>query len=1072
MDKRLLSRGLAMATTSALALMLAMASQAGALAQPAQNQPQTAAPPGSDTVDDLVVTGTRASLQSAIDRKKNANTTVDSIVAEDIAQFPDKNIGEALQRITGVSLQRDFGEGAKVSIRGVEPDLNRVEINGMSVLSNDGTGNRAASFQELAAELVQSIDVIKGYTADMTEGGLGGTVSIRTRRPLDLRKPFMSLTASAQYMELIGSTKPRGNFTAGRKWWDGRLGLIANITYSDTELRNDYLRGTSWARFSNTSTTYPGATSASAVLYDYDNSPEKTFTNPTYASAATKADCPAGTSTAALTCLAQWNDFLPMIPRYGIWERREQRTSGLFTGEFRATDHLRLFAEANINKRKQHLTDYNFQFDAGSSTSPSRVFARTYDRNGAVQTLSTATSTLGLYPGAPQAVVDANHNVIDFQLAPYAPTTTTGSASNFTTQHRDFNFDFLSTYYNAGFNYKTPNFILDGVFGTSRARSIDDTNLLAFSASLPNVRVQISPTGAPVFTPPAGYSFDDPATYVKPALQQNGTPYTPTSTTPLPYSVLTQYQPKEFYSSEDTGKIDGDWFFEMPFLYKFEAGYQYRQTTTTTYQGAGYTTYDPNDPTRAAIYVQSPNRQTTISIDNGAPTGFTTVAPPITTPGQVSTTARRVTSADLLQFLTDNSKRTPGAFYSGAPDPGIAVPMTWFSPDAQKAASSGFLDLAGYNHDLVRRAPGRNAAGVVVGQFDQLPTRQTLERVHAFYEQLSYRTDLFGMKLHGNFGLRTIKTEVAASGALTNSYRTSAGGTVNTANNRTILVDIKKSYWDRLPSFNAALDVTDKLVIRAGYAKLLSRPKVADLVPSGTCTVNDYPDAPEDACSLGNPGLEPYRATQYDLGVGYYFNRDTLISVAAFYKDVDTFILPRKSVGLVDLFGDGVLYDVTQPVNGQGAKIQGVEISAQTAFTFLPAPWDGFGVQANYTFSEAKNVGLQDPTTFEDLPFPGLSRDTYNLIVYYEKGPLSTRLAYNGRSTYMTSVGTYSGLYRDPTNYLDGKVTWRFKNGLSVFLEGQNLTGEIERSTAGQPTRLLDGWYSGRRFFMGATFRY
>lgn len=147
------------------------------LAAPASMAQQNAPSSGlqAETVDEVIVVGTRASLQSAIERKKKAGTVVDSVVAEDIAQFPDKNIGEALQRITGVQLQRDFGEGVAVSIRGIEPDLNRVEVNGVSLLGNGGAGQRGADFREFASELVKSIDVFKGFTADMTEGGIGGT---------------------------------------------------------------------------------------------------------------------------------------------------------------------------------------------------------------------------------------------------------------------------------------------------------------------------------------------------------------------------------------------------------------------------------------------------------------------------------------------------------------------------------------------------------------------------------------------------------------------------------------------------------------------------------------------------------------------------------------------------------------------------------------------------------------------------------------------------------------------------------------------------------------------------------
>jgi iron complex outermembrane receptor protein len=124
-------RRAAIATTSLLALAASLALTTGAHAQSAGAQAEDKA----NTIDEVVVVGTRASLQSAMNRKKRNGTISDSIVAEDISQFPDKNVGEALGRITGVQLARDFGEGNAVSIRGVEPDLNRVEINGMSTLS-------------------------------------------------------------------------------------------------------------------------------------------------------------------------------------------------------------------------------------------------------------------------------------------------------------------------------------------------------------------------------------------------------------------------------------------------------------------------------------------------------------------------------------------------------------------------------------------------------------------------------------------------------------------------------------------------------------------------------------------------------------------------------------------------------------------------------------------------------------------------------------------------------------------------------------------------------------------------
>ena len=121
-------------------LAVTLAGAPAALAQTAeQGEQATSKPQTAQELETIDVVGVRASLRDALEHKRNAGTVSDSIVAEDIAQFPDKNVGEALSRVTGVQLSRDFGEGQSVSIRGVDPALNRVEINGMSVMSANGT---------------------------------------------------------------------------------------------------------------------------------------------------------------------------------------------------------------------------------------------------------------------------------------------------------------------------------------------------------------------------------------------------------------------------------------------------------------------------------------------------------------------------------------------------------------------------------------------------------------------------------------------------------------------------------------------------------------------------------------------------------------------------------------------------------------------------------------------------------------------------------------------------------------------------------------------------------------------
>jgi iron complex outermembrane receptor protein len=159
--------------------------------------PQLARAQTAPTNADIIVSGIRQSLANALNTKRNSDQVVDAISAEDVGKFPDKNVGEALQRITGVQIQRAGGEGSAVSIRGVDPGLIRVEINGQSTLSTaagpaaGSATNPAVEFRDIPAEFISRLEVVKSASADMTEGGLGGTVRIITRRPFD-KKPYLA----------------------------------------------------------------------------------------------------------------------------------------------------------------------------------------------------------------------------------------------------------------------------------------------------------------------------------------------------------------------------------------------------------------------------------------------------------------------------------------------------------------------------------------------------------------------------------------------------------------------------------------------------------------------------------------------------------------------------------------------------------------------------------------------------------------------------------------------------------------------------------------------------------------
>ncbi|WP_292151586.1 TonB-dependent receptor plug domain-containing protein, partial [Brevundimonas sp.] len=185
-------------SSSALALMTGLMLPAAALAQTAPTGPQSE---DATSLDEIIVTGVRASLDRAMDIKRNSSGVVDAISAEDIGKFPDTNLAESLQRVSGVSINRVNGEGSEVTVRGFGGGFNLVTLNGRqmptaNVVAVGGDQNvdfatatsRSFDFSNIASEAVGRLEVYKTGRAEMPSGGIGATINVVTRRPLDNRE--------------------------------------------------------------------------------------------------------------------------------------------------------------------------------------------------------------------------------------------------------------------------------------------------------------------------------------------------------------------------------------------------------------------------------------------------------------------------------------------------------------------------------------------------------------------------------------------------------------------------------------------------------------------------------------------------------------------------------------------------------------------------------------------------------------------------------------------------------------------------------------------------------------------
>ena len=178
---------------SPLALAVSLAMAGGGVTAYGQEGSPAAEGEQSETIEEVLVVGIRQSLKQSMDLKRNRDGVVDAITAEDIGDFPDGNLAESLQRITGVSIDRERGEGAKVTVRGFGPHFNLVLLNGRQLATSDGT-NRSFDFGNLASEGISAVEVYKSGQADVPTGGIGSTLNIRTTRPLEA--PGMNFTAA------------------------------------------------------------------------------------------------------------------------------------------------------------------------------------------------------------------------------------------------------------------------------------------------------------------------------------------------------------------------------------------------------------------------------------------------------------------------------------------------------------------------------------------------------------------------------------------------------------------------------------------------------------------------------------------------------------------------------------------------------------------------------------------------------------------------------------------------------------------------------------------------------------
>lgn len=359
------------------------------------------------------------------------------------------------------------------------------------------------------------------------------------------------------------------------------------------------------------------------------------------------------------------------------------------------------------------------------------------------------------------------------------------------------------------------------------------------------------------------------------------------------------------------------------------------------------------------------------------------------------------------------------------------IPRSWAVPITSAFYNTLFTDAIA-NAPLT--AGDRRASYVVT------------EKIIGSYVRADYAFPLGDINISGNVGVRYVHTDQVASGTLTLGTTPTPASFPQTFNN-----------W--LPSFNLRAELTPNLIGRLAASRVLTRPNMTQTAPQ----ISVSTDAP--TASGGNPDLKPFLATQLDSSLEWYFRSNASLTGAVFYKKMDDYITAQNVN--IDIPGRGTVLLSTQ-VNGGDAKVYGIEAAYNQVFTFLPEPFDGLGFQASYTHTSVRSNYTAGARPIVNQLI-GLSKNSYNLVGFYDKGPVSARLSYVWRGRYLASNGstTQTEAYVAPFGSLDGNLSLRILPKTLVSLEGINLAGAKAYSYNGIKQRYNEIQYYGRTILFG-----
>jgi TonB-dependent receptor len=1099
-------------------------------------QASTTAPPdqssAKSTADDsalaeVIVVGVKQAIATSQYVKKEASTFVDSITATDIGAFPDKSASDALQRIPGITVNRlqsnddsthPSGEPTNILIRGLTQV--RTEFNGRDTFTADS--GRGLNFNDISPELLSRADAYKNQTADMIEGGIAGTVDLRTRLPFDQEGHVLVGSVQGDFGTLSNQLTPAYSVLASDSIRTdfGRFGLLLDYSRShvitrtesviddkiDTYCSSGYgtvahaivnpdgsipctsnvFGGTGWAfapdgiRYSQVD--YDRDRIGSTIAGQYENNSK------------------------SLLATVQYTD----SSYHNKW--LEDASHAILDGTYYGTPAFDPRASSILAGSSGLVFGSNGMLQSGLLTQPHGSWAGSYSAN-----IQDAINTGSAVPGVP-FVNDCG---------PGFTCTTTRDGLYFQNETRDFNHSEDTKEISAHVKWD----ILSRLHADFDAQYIDshvgNHDILVATGSMADYQYSLGSNGVPQvqFLPGDNVNYaagglSNPHNYWIPFIQGH---------------------------EEDDGGRESAFAMDVKYdidpggwLDSLKAGVRYADRNQTT----RYSTFNWT-PIAANWNCNGPG----FNADNTSPGAY-----PACAAGHPDFQGYGPGIWGTTNF---------NDFYGNGVYPNGNLVFMNKGTITNLAAVLQALGGANTNSPI---APGYSSicsrSGVIPGTcFLPSEVEQIEEQTKAAYLMLNFggpNSDIFGINVVGNVGVRVVQTKEISNGSVSYPDTTNlaalapcgtplgAGNVVNPSCYLTpdILAfsngggspnTFTGTHTNALPSFNVRFGLTTQDFIRFAYSKAISRPDMGfmrNFVQINSPFINTGPDSPYVVYSsptaahvaanvvgynfvfnstAGNAALLPESADQFDLSYERYMGPTSSVTAGLFFKKLHNTLSEDNFTREFTNNGATETAQILGPINEKdGGKIEGAELAYQTFFDFLPNPFNGLGTQVNYTYVHQSGIHNSNLTNAGALTaggvgafgagdeavggvvidshrLAGVSTHTANVVGLYEKGPVGIRLAYNWRSMYLTdNLDCCIGLpvFQKAAGFLDGSLRYSIGSHIETSFDVTNILdtktqyeqqifGDSSATPGAKPVYMDSGWSRvDRRFQLGVRVKY